>query len=261
MSGGAPVTLRIELAYDGTGFCGWAAQPGKRAVESELVAALARLIGGERPALTVAGRTDAGVHAWRQVVSLRWSGPPADTLVRALNGLLPHDIAVHAVTEMPDGFDARRDARSRTYCYRLLAGPVRWPLEHNRALWRSRPLDTGLLDACAEMLVGEHDFTAFTPTETDHVRFARRILAARWERERPHPVTDSGTDPTHILGFWIEGDTFMRHMVRAIVGTMLEVACDRRDIDTLPELLSGAHRRDAGETAPAHGLHLVRVTY
>jgi tRNA pseudouridine38-40 synthase len=195
--------------------------------------------------LTVAGRTDRGVHAWGQVASYR--GAPAS--VRSLNALLDDDVAVLACGRAADGFDARADARSRTYCYRVLHRRERSAFERGRALWWPHRLDRDVLHACAALIQGTHDFTAFTPTETDHVRFERDVLAARWEM--------SGD----LLAFWIEADTFMRHMNRALVGTMLDVAGGRRSIDSFAALLAGRPRADAGPTAPPHGLHLASVAY
>ena len=243
-------TVRLDLAYDGSRFSGWAAQPGLRTVEGELQTALETILRQE-VSLTAAGRTDTGVHAWGQVVSFAASGHPERGLARRLNGVLPRDIAVTAATAPPDGFDARRDARSRTYCYRILARESPSPFEEGRALWWPHRLDAAALDACADLIVGEHDFTAFTPTQTDHVRFERSILRAEWIRE-----PEAG-----IVMFWIEADAFMRNMVRVLVGTMLEIARGRRDLEQLPDLLEGAPRAAAGETAPPHGLYLASVAY
>jgi tRNA pseudouridine38-40 synthase len=196
--------------------------------------------------LTVAGRTDAGVHALGQVAS--YDGPPPR--LTGVNALLPGEVAVLAAEPAPEDFDARRSARSRTYCYRVLARSAPSPFERGRALHWPYPVDRDALDACAQALAGEHDFTAFTPTETDHVRFRRVVLEAAWR---------AGGDG--VLEFWIEADAFMRQMNRVLVGTMLEVAEGRRTLESFTRLLQGAHRRDAGVTAPAHGLYLARVRY
>jgi tRNA pseudouridine38-40 synthase len=195
--------------------------------------------------LTVAGRTDAGVHALGQVAS--YDGPPA--LVRSLNALLPSDVAVLSCEPALDGFDARRDATSRAYCYRVLVRPARSALLRGRVLEWPSPVDVAALDECAAALVGVHDFTAFTPTETYHVRFSRQVYAAHWRIDG------------ELLEFWIEADTFMRHMNRVLVGTMLEVAAGRRSVASFVDLLSGRPRSDAGPTAPPCGLYLAAVGY
>jgi tRNA pseudouridine38-40 synthase len=246
-------TYRLDLAYDGGPFAGWAAQPGLRTVQGEVEAALARILSGRAVRVTAAGRTDAGVHARNQVVSFELDGAPPDALLERLNAVLPREIAVLALAPAPEAFDARRWARSRAYRYRVLAARVRDPFEEGRALWWPHHLDRGALDACAEAVVGVHDFTAFTPTQTDHVRFQRHVIAARWE---PEPTGTNG-----VLAFLIEADAFMRNMVRVMVGTMLEVGGGRRTTEGFRELLDGAPRASAGETAPAHGLYLERVTF
>jgi tRNA pseudouridine38-40 synthase len=244
------VVTKLTIEYDGTNFIGWATQPGLRTVQGELERALCTILGEQgsdgRPLrLTVAGRTDRGVHAWGQVAS--YAHEAVDPL--RLNALLAPDIAVLASEPAAAGFDARRDAISRTYCYRVTNRRARSVFSRSVALWWSRPLDRELLQACAELLVGTHDFTAFTPTETDHVRFRREVLAAEWRFEG------------ELLEFWIQADTFMRHMNRILVGTMLEVAGGRRTTEEFDGLLRGAHRSRAGLTAPAHGLALVSVSY
>jgi tRNA pseudouridine38-40 synthase len=241
-------TVRLDIEYDGSRFRGWARQPGLRTVQGELEAAL-RTVLREPVTLTVAGRTDTGVHACGQVASFETAAEPPPDLARNLNGLCPDDVAVTAAALAPDGFDARRDARSRTYRYRILARRSPSPFERDRALWWPHRIDREALDACAAALTGKHDFTAFTPTQTDHVRFERDVLAATWEAEGD------------VLSFLITADAFMRSMVRALVGTQLEVASGRRSVEDFVRLLQGAPRSQAGDTAPPHGLYLESVSY
>jgi tRNA pseudouridine38-40 synthase len=230
-------TYRLTVAYDGTDFHGWAPQPGLRTVAGALAAALAVDPG----ALTVAGRTDAGVHAEANVVSL---DAPRLAPLRAVNRRLPADIALLAA-DRADGFDARADARSRSYVYRLLLAERPDPFRARYELHHPRPLDEEALAACAAVIVGQHDFRAFTPTETDHVFFDRTVLAAAWTRDGER------------LEFRLTADALLRHMVRVLVGTMLE----RPDPDHMAGLCAGAPRSAAGRTAPPHGLTLVSVAY
>jgi tRNA pseudouridine38-40 synthase len=247
-------TVRLDLAYHGARFAGWATQPGERTVQEELEQALTRVLGAPA-ALTVAGRTDAGVHAWAQVASFPIEGEAPPELGRALNGLTGPDLAVFSAAPAPDGFDARRDARSRTYCYRVLAERTPNPFESGVSLHWPHRIDPDALVRCADAVLGTHDFTAFTPTQTEHVRFERDVLRCEWHEKLA--VLGSG----RVLELWIEADAFMRNMVRVLVGTMLEVAAGRRSLEDFETLLQGAPRERAGDTARAHGLHLAAVRY
>jgi tRNA pseudouridine38-40 synthase len=241
-------TVRLDIEYNGSGFRGWAAQPGLRTVQGELEAALATVL-REPVRLTVAGRTDTGVHALGQVASFTTEVEIRNDVVRRLNGVGPDDVAVTSVSIVEDGFDARHSAKSRSYLYRILARSAPGPFEQGRALWWPHRYDLEALRACATFLRGTHDFTAFTPTQTDHVRFDRDVLAASWDQDGD------------LLTFRITADAFMRNMVRILVGTMLEVSSGRRTLDNFTQFLEGATRSDAGNTAPPHGLYLESVSY
>ena len=244
------MVTKLTVEYDGTDFAGWARQPQKRTVQGELERVLHMILGetghdGEPLRLSVAGRTDAGVHAWQQVASYRHEA--VDPL--RINGLLDADLAVLASEPAAADFDARRDAISRTYCYRVLARRTRSVFERRRAFWWTGPADHDQLDRCARALLGRHDFTAFTPTETEHSHFHCDVTRAEWRAAGD------------ILEFWIEADKFLRHMNRVLVGTMLDLCAGALSPAQFSDLLEGGPRSAAGRTAPAHGLALASVSY
>ncbi len=235
--------LILTLEYDGTPFRGWAVQPGLPTVEAALRQALAGTF-ASAGSLAVAGRTDTGVHALGQVVSVDVEGgPPPERAAAALNPRLPDQITVLSSAEAPADFHARHSARSRTYRYRLFTRSTGSPFELRRSWWLPQALDEDALVAAAGALAGEHDFRAFTPAQTQHEVFVRVIEQAGWLRRGDH------------LDFEITANSYLRHMVRSLVGTMVEAP------DTIPALLGGRARSEAGVTAPSWGLYLVSVAY
>ncbi|WP_328708369.1 tRNA pseudouridine(38-40) synthase TruA [Microbispora hainanensis] len=269
--------LRLDLGYDGTDFSGWARQPGRRTVQGEIEDALGRVLRLETPpSLTVAGRTDAGVHARGQVAHVdvplaalaaassgrapapedperAWEERCAEwlaALTRRLAGVLPLDVRVHAVSVAPEGFDARFSALSRRYGYRVCDAPGGVdPLRRREVLWYARPLDVDLLNAAAARLLGEHDFAAFC-RKREGATTIRELQRLDWVR---------GEDG--ILLATVVADAFCHSMVRALVGSLLTVGEGRRPVEWPAEVLARAVRDSGVHVAPAHGLTLEEVRY
>jgi tRNA pseudouridine38-40 synthase len=256
------VRLRLDLAYDGTAFHGWAAQPQLRTVQGTLEAALAQVLRVPEVATTCAGRTDTGVHARGQVVHLdvdaevlaasagRSTAPPTEALVRRLNGVLPDDVRVHRGQEVPDAFDARFSALWRRYAYRIADAPhLVDPLTRSSVLAWSRDLDLDAMNVAAALLVGEHDFAAFCK-KREGATTVRTLHELRWDR-----------DANGLAVARVRADAFCHSMVRALVGCLVAVGEGRREPAWAGEVL-GAGERDPGVTViHAHGLTLEEVAY
>lgn len=243
------VNIRLDIEYDGTGFAGWARQPGLPSIEDELLKALGRIL-QEDISLAVAGRTDAGVHARGQVASFTAAArvEPA-RLMASANQLLPPSIVITDASVAPGSFDARKSARSRTYSYSVLNRPYPSAFRHRFVYFYYGKLDRGRLDEAAALVRGRHDFAAFTPMKTEHSYFEREVTLSEWR------------DEDGLRVYRIRAGSFLRNMVRVLAGTMLEIGRGYRPLDSLEHLLSGADRTAAGVTAPPHGLCLEEVEY
>lgn len=250
--------MRLDLSYDGTAFSGWARQPGRRTVQGIVEEALTRILRLDPPAaLTVAGRTDAGVHARGQVAHLdvpvgAWQ-PVADSLARRLAGLLPADVRLFRVGVAPEGFDARFSALARRYVYRVCDDPLGVdPLRRHETLWHRRRLDVGLMHEATRQLLGEHDFAAYCRSR-EGATTIRRLLRFGWERLADGPEAE--------VVATIEADAFCHSMVRALVGASLAVGEARRPVSWPAEVLARGVRDPAATVVAAHGLCLEAVRY
>jgi tRNA pseudouridine38-40 synthase len=248
------VRIRLDLAYDGTQFHGWAAQPGLRTVEAELAGALATVLRSDAVALTCAGRTDAGVHARGQVVHVDVAETDlavvGDGLLRRLNGVLPPDVRVRALAQAPAGFDSRFAALERRYAYRVAdtAAAVD-PLARHQVLTWPRPLELGPMNRAAAALVGQHDFASFC-RRREGATTIRTLLELGWSR------VDGG-----LAVATVRADAFCHSMVRSLVGCLLAVGDGRRPPEWAAQLLHASRRDPAVSVAPAHGLTLEEVVY
>ncbi|MEY9215198.1 tRNA pseudouridine(38-40) synthase TruA [Thermobifida halotolerans] len=248
------VRLRLDISYDGTDFSGWAEQPGRRTVQGELQAALARVLRLRAPRLTVAGRTDAGVHARGQVAHLDVPAAVWETegerLLRRLAGVLPPDVRVNAVGPAPPGFDARFSPLFRRYVYRVSDAPGGVdPLRRRDVLWHRRPLDVARMNEAAAALLGEHDFAAYC-RRREGASTVRELQRVAWTRE-------SG----HVYAGTVQADAFCHNMVRALVGALLAVGDGRRDPVWPSRVLRAGVRDSAVHVVAAHGLTLEEVRY
>ncbi|MCA1584017.1 MAG: tRNA pseudouridine(38-40) synthase TruA [Acidobacteria bacterium] len=258
--------LRLTIAYDGGGFAGWQRQPEVRTVQAVVEDACVPLAG--RPVTVIgAGRTDAGVHAAGQVASVVWpSSRPLDEVQRALNATLPPDVRVLAVVDAPLQFDARRDARRKTYRYAIWHGRSLPPLARGLAWHVSAPLDVDAMRTAAAHLVGRHDFAAFQSAGGSVSTTIRELLSSSWAEvsaaaDPLSMLAHLSDDGSRLLRYDVTGTGFLRHMVRAIVGTVVDVGRGRRQVADVARILASKDRGQAGKRAPAHGLTLWSVDY
>ena len=270
LSGPDPRTFRVTVAYDGTDFNGWQVQPGKPTIQGHIQDALGRIT-GESPLPQGSGRTDAGVHALAQVASFSLQAPiPPENLQRALNRTLPAAIRITEVCAVPNSFHARHSARAKTYEYRVFRGPICPPFQARYVYPCRLQLDFDLLEASAPHFSGEHDFASFAATDPDlthrdpgsipdgpttipPLSTVRTVFCSAWERQ---PIAGG-----ELWIYRVRGNGFLHHMVRNLVGTMLDAARGQIEVSEIPAIIAAKSRPQAGPTAPARGLFLHSVEY
>ena len=264
-----PRTLKLVIAYDGTNYAGWQRQINGLAIQQVIEEEIATIVGVHNP-LNAAGRTDSGVHAAAQVASITIDHPiSCDELLRALNARLKDgDIRIRAIEVMPDRWDARIFAKSKTYRYAIWNGALPNPFIRHVVWHVPQPLDFDRMQRAAASLIGEHDFAAFQGGGSDVMTTKRRILAAELTVMNIHtdqPIAlsplASALDDGRLLRFEIHGSGFLRHMVRTITGTLADIGRGRMEVEEMAAIIASRDRRRAGQTAPPHGLTLWKVDY
>ena len=263
-----PRTLKLTIAYDGTNYAGWQRQINGLAIQQVLEDEIATIVGTHNP-LNAAGRTDAGVHAAAQVASITIDHPiPCDELLRALNARLKAgDIRIRAIEEMPDRWDARIYAKGKTYRYAIWNGAIPSPFIRHVVWHVPQPLDLDRMQRAAVALIGEHDFVVFQGRKSDVITTTRRVLSAEMTEMNIHtdqPIALSplnGADNGRLLRLEIHGTGFLRHMVRTIAGTLVDIGRGQLEVDEMAAIIASRDRQRAGQTAPAHGLMLWTVDY
>ena len=265
-----PRTLKLTISYDGTNYAGWQRQANAISIQQVLEEEIAAIVGAHHP-LNAAGRTDAGVHAAAQVASITLDHSiPADELLRALNARLKAgDIRIRSIEEMPDRWDARIFAKSKTYRYAIWNGAMPSPFFRHVVWHVPQPLDIDRMQRATAALVGEHDFAAFKGRGTDVLTTVRRVLSADIVEMNIHtdqplalsPLDGAPDGDGRLLRFEIEGTGFLRHMVRTIVGTLVDIGRGNMEVDAMRRIIESKDRAQTGQTAPAQGLMLWKVNY
>ena len=265
-----PRTLKLTIAYDGTNYAGWQRQTNGIGIQQVLEDEIAAITGAHRP-LNAAGRTDAGVHAAAQVASITIDHPiPADELLRALNARLKAgDIRIRSIDEMPDRWDARIFAKAKTYRYAIWNGAPPSPFLRHVVWHVPQALDVDRMQRATAALIGEHDFVVFQGRGSDVLTTIRRVLSAEIVEMNMHtdqpialsPLDNAAADGGRLLRFEISGTGFLRHMVRTIVGTLVDIGRGNMEVEDMRAIIDAKDRARTGQTAPAHGLMLWKVTY